>query len=64
MMFPQDKDYAIDLLEGALERPIRTGLSHPEAMAAAEKLQQSGKVVRIMHVVGDRRYEVDSYPPR
>jgi hypothetical protein len=56
--------YAILFMDGATEKQGRSGLSHADAMADAEELQRKGKVVRIMHVLGTRSYEVDHYPPR
>jgi hypothetical protein len=33
-------------------------------MALAEQLQRTGKIARVMHIVGANSYEVDRYPPR
>jgi len=41
-----------------------TDLSHPDAMKLAEALRRSGKILRVMHVVGGRSHEVDRYPAR
>ena len=49
---------------GALGPVERTGLSHAEAMKVAESLRGDDKIVRVMHVVGDKAYEVDRYPVR
>ena len=35
------------------------GLSHAEAMSAAEELQKAAKTVRVMHTFGGKGYEVD-----
>jgi hypothetical protein len=60
----QDAAYAIVLVEGAVEAPCRSGLSHPAAMTLAEELQREGKTVRVMHVTKSGSYEVDRYPLR
>jgi hypothetical protein len=41
-----------------------SGLSHADAMKAAESLRGAGRIVRVMHVIGDKTYEVDRYPAR
>jgi hypothetical protein len=64
MLLYQEHEYAVDVTEGAIERRAEAGLSHAEAMACAERLQRTGKVVCVMHVVGANSYEVDRYPPR
>jgi hypothetical protein len=51
-------------MEGATERQGRSGLSHVDAMTDAEEFQREGKPARVMHVLGTKSYEVDSYPPR
>jgi hypothetical protein len=58
------QSYSILFMDGSVERAGSSGLSHAEAMSCAEKLQRDGKVVRVMHVVGNNSYEVDRYPPR
>jgi hypothetical protein len=42
----------------------RRGLSHASAMLLAEKLQRDGRVAVVVHVVGEKSYEVDRYPVR
>jgi hypothetical protein len=64
MILHQEHDYAVDVSGGTLEPPTRSGLSHAQAMARAEILQRAGKVVRVVHLVGRKSYEVDRYPPR
>lgn len=49
---------------GADEESKRTGLSRSEAMGLAEELQRGGHVAIVMHVVGEKSYEVDRYPVR
>ncbi len=56
--------YAVVATRGALVTRRRGGLSHTEAMACADDLRRGGAVVSVMHVVGDRSYEVDRYPAR
>ena len=60
----EERAYAIVTADGAVERPERSGLSHAEAMSLADKLRRDGHVVVVMHVVGDKSYEVDRYPAR
>lgn len=60
----QECAYAVVTWNGFAEETERSGLSHAEAMMRAEELQREGRVVRIMHEVRGRYYEVDSYPPR
>lgn len=55
----QEHAYAVVTQFGATETTERSELG-----SRAEDLQREGKVVRIVHVVGANRYEVDSYPPR
>ena len=57
-------EYAVDVVEGGVERRALRGASHAEAMTRAEGLQRDGKVARVIHLVGDASYEVDRYPPR
>jgi hypothetical protein len=61
MMLHEEHEYAIGRADGTL---ATRGLSHPEAMARAEAMQRQGIVARVMHIVGERAYEVDCYPPR
>ena len=49
---------------GGVERPGRSGMAHGEAMMLAERLRHHAAVVRVMHVIGDKSYEVDRYPLR
>jgi hypothetical protein len=42
----------------------RSGLSHAEAMVFAEQARREGKVASVMHMIGDKTYEVDRYPCR
>ena len=60
----EEHAYAVVCAHGATERPERRGLSHADAMKLAEELQREGGVATVMHVVGDRSYEVDRYPVR
>jgi hypothetical protein len=60
----QGRAYAVLTADGVTGRPEWMGLSHSEAMTLAEKLRRDGNVARVMHVVGDRSYEVDRYPAR
>jgi hypothetical protein len=61
---PPRPGYAVLFMDGGLEKPGRSGLSHAEAMADAEELQRQGKTARVMHVLRAKSYEVDRYPPR
>jgi hypothetical protein len=58
---PLTDSYAVVNEEDALERG---DLSHVDAMKLAETLRQRGKILRVMHVVDGRQYEVDRYPAR
>ena len=60
----EEHAYAVVTADGAIQRPERGGLSHAEAMRFADKLRRQGHVVIVMHVVGDKSYEVDRYPAR
>ncbi len=60
----QDAAYAVVLVEGGVETPHRSGLSHPAAMTLAEELQREGKTARVIHMMGGGSYEVDRYPIR
>jgi hypothetical protein len=60
----EEHSYAVITARGAMEREERTGLSHAAAMTLAEELRRDGKVAVVMHVVGNKRYEVDRYPAR
>jgi len=50
--------------EGTVTRPAHTGLSHPAAMKVADELRRGGQTATVVHVVGDKSYEVDRYPVR
>jgi hypothetical protein len=56
--------YAVITSCGGVDKEQRRGLSHVEAMMLAERLRRDGEVAIVMHVVGDRSYEVDRYPAR
>jgi hypothetical protein len=56
--------YSVVVVDSRGERTERTGLSHVEGMILAEEFQREGKIARVMHMVGSKGYEVDSYPPR
>jgi len=56
--------YTVTTVRGAIGRPEQSGLSHAEAMVVAEGLRRGGDVAVVMHVIGDKRYEVDRYPAR
>jgi hypothetical protein len=64
VLLHEEREYAVDVLEGDTERRAARGLDHAEAMAYAERLQRDGKIVRVMHMVGATGHEVDRYPPR
>jgi hypothetical protein len=49
---------------GNITKSARSGLSHVEAMVLAEQLRRQGAVVVVLHVIGDKSYEVDRYPAR
>jgi hypothetical protein len=49
---------------GAITNSARSGLSHVEAMVLAERLRRQGAVVVVLHVIGEKSYEVDRYPAR
>jgi hypothetical protein len=61
-----DEEHAYSIVIGhrAVERPEWTGLSRAGAMKRAETLRGGGYAIRVMHVIGDKSYEVDSYPVR
>ena len=56
--------YAVVTEEGSMANPWRSGLSHAAAMVIAEELRRAGRVAIVVHVVGDKSYEVDRYPAR
>ena len=56
--------YTVTTVHGELGRPEQSGLSHVEAMRVAEGLWRGGEMAVVMHVIGDKRYEVDRYPAR
>jgi hypothetical protein len=56
--------YAVVTDHSASATPLRSGMSHAEAMTMAEMLRREGQIVRIMHVTGDKSCEVDHYPAR
>ncbi|HLK38138.1 MAG TPA: hypothetical protein VKU41_15355 [Polyangiaceae bacterium] len=56
--------YAVVTVDGTAVTGSRRGLSHANAMRCAEKSGRHGKVAIVMHLVGDRSYEVDRYPAR
>lgn len=60
----EEQAYAVVTWRGAKATPERSGLSHVEAMMFAEEAQRDGKVASVMHVIGDKTYEVDRYPCR
>jgi hypothetical protein len=56
--------YSVVTTHGGIETLRRSGMSHVEAMILAEELRRDGAVAVVMHVVGDKSYEVDCYPVR
>lgn len=56
--------YTVVTERGATATPVRSGLSHAEAMTLAEKLRGEGQIVGVMHMSGDTSSEVDHYPAR
>jgi hypothetical protein len=56
--------YSVISRQGAIEKTAGSGLSHAQAMVLAEGLRGRGKIVTIMHVIGEKSYEVDRYPAR
>lgn len=56
--------YAVVTVDGSVVTSARRGMSHANAMLRAEESGRNGKVAIVMHVVGDRSYEVDRYPAR
>jgi hypothetical protein len=56
--------YSVVTAEDVVTRPEHTGLSHVAAMRIADELRRGGQVAVVVHVVGDRSYEVDRYPVR
>jgi hypothetical protein len=60
----EERAYAVVTAHDAIRNPQRGGLSHAEAMTLAELLRRDGQAAIVMHVIGDRSYEVDRYPPR
>lgn len=63
-----DRTYCLVALsaDGHGETTLRDGLSHRAAMALAEAIQREGNHVnvKVMHMIGSDRYEVDRYPLR
>jgi hypothetical protein len=59
-----ERAYAVVTSRGALPRPGEGGLSHAQAMMLAEELRRQGHVARVLHVVGEKSYEVDRCPAR
>jgi len=60
----EERAYAVVTWRDATAKPERRGLSHAEAMMLAEEFRREGQVAGVMHVVGNRTYEVDRYPCR
>jgi hypothetical protein len=60
----EGRAYSVVTAHDATERLRRAGLSHPDAMKFAEGLWRDGEVAVVMHVIGDKSYEVDRYPIR
>ena len=56
--------YAVVTVDGSIVTGTRRGMSHANAMLCAEESGRKGKVAIVVHVVGDRSYEVDRYPAR
>ncbi|HTQ41984.1 MAG TPA: hypothetical protein VMI75_04440 [Polyangiaceae bacterium] len=56
--------YSVVTARGEIETLRRSDMSHVEAMILAEELRRDGAVAIVMHVIGDRSYEVDRYPVR
>jgi len=50
--------------EGEARTLKRSGMSHGDAMILAEQLRRDGAIAIIVHVIGDKSYEVDHYPAR
>jgi hypothetical protein len=59
-----ERAYMVVTAQGVTPRPGEGGLSHAQAMALAEELRRQGHVVRVLHIVGKKSYEVDRYPAR
>ena len=59
-----ERAYAVVTAHGAVPGPGRGGLSHAQAMVLAEELRREGHVATVLHVVGNKSYEVDHYPAR
>jgi hypothetical protein len=60
----ENRAYAVVTQQDASGKPVRSGLSHVQAMTLAEELRRSGHVATVMHVIGNKSYEVDRYPSR
>lgn len=56
--------YSVVTARGEIKTLRRSGMSHGEAMILAEQFRRDGAVAIVMHVVGDKSYEVDRYPAR
>jgi hypothetical protein len=50
--------------EGEAQTLQRRDMLHRDAMVLAEELRRGGAVAIVMHVIGDKSYEVDCYPVR
>jgi hypothetical protein len=50
--------------EGETQTLQRSGMSHVDAMILAEELRRDGAEAIVMHIIGDKSYEVDCYPVR
>lgn len=60
----EEHAYAVVTRRHAMATSERSGLSHAEAMVFAEQARREGKVASVMHMIGDKTYEVDRYPCR
>lgn len=60
----RENTFVVITVAGNAETTVKNRLTHAEAMQLAEELHAQGGVVRVMHVIGGQRSEVDHYPPR
>jgi hypothetical protein len=64
LWFHYERAYAVVTARWPKATLERSGLSHAEAMRLAEGLRQEGGMASVLHVIGDKSYEVDRYPAR
>jgi lysylphosphatidylglycerol synthetase-like protein (DUF2156 family) len=64
LWFPYERAYAVVTACWPKATLERSELSHTEAMRLAVGIREEGATVSVLHVIGDKSFEVDRYPPR